>query len=154
MAASATSTLGVIVRDEETSAFFDAAAAGILVIQVCGHCGYRQFPQPFTPGTSRCHACASSDLSWQPVSGHGKLVTWTIMHNRPEPDRTPAPMIIVAVIELDEGPWVHTQLRDVAIQNLTPGLPLSVDFQQPDRGEPLPVFRPVFRPAQRRIPVE
>lgn len=150
MPASAGSTLGVMVRDKQTNAFFDAAAAGTLVIQVCGDCGYRQFPQPFTPGTSHCHACASSDLSWQPVSGQGNLVTWTAMQNRPEPDGTPAPVIIVAVIELDEGPWVHTQLRDVAIQDLTPGLPLRVGFEQPDGGEPLPVFRP----AQRRISVE
>ena len=139
---STASTLGVMVRDEETSAFFDAAAAGTLVVQVCGDCGHRQFPQPFTPGTSRCHGCASSDLSWQPVSGQGNLVTWTVLQNRPQPDGTPAPVVIIGVIELDEGPWVHTQLRDVTIHDLTSGLRLIVDFERPAAGEPLPVFRP------------
>jgi uncharacterized protein len=142
MPASTASTLGVMVRDEETSAFFDAAAAGTLVVQVCGDCGHRQFPQPFTPGTSRCHGCTSSDLSWQPVSGQGNLVTWTVLQNRPQPDGTPAPVVIIGVIELDEGPWVHTQLRDVTIHDLTPGLRLIVDFERPAAGEPLPVFRP------------
>jgi uncharacterized protein len=142
MAASAAPTLGVMVRDDETSAFFAAADAGTLVVQVCGDCGYRQFPQPFTPGTSRCHACASKGLSWQPVSGQGSLITWTVLQNRHGPDDDPAPVVIVAVIELDEGPWVHTQLRDVAVGDLTHGLRLSAGFERPEGGEPLPVFRP------------
>jgi hypothetical protein len=50
--------------------------------------------------------------------------------------------VIIGVIELGEGPWVHTQLRDVAIHDLTPGLRLIVDFERPAAGEPLPVFRP------------
>lgn len=136
------STLGVMVRDDETAAFFDAAGDGKLVVQLCGNCGYRQFPQPFTPSTERCHNCAGTELSWQPVSGRGSLVTWTVLQGRPAADGTPAEVAVVGVVELDEGPWVHTQLRDVDPAALTAGMPLAVAFETPEGGEPLPVFRP------------
>jgi uncharacterized OB-fold protein len=138
----ATCTLGVMVRDAETSAFFDAAANGTLVVQACGRCGYEQFPQPFTPGTAVCHGCGGNELSWQPVTGAGQLVTWTVIQGRPAPDGTAAPVTIIGVVELDEGPWLHTQLFDAATSELKPGLRLVAAFCQPDGGEPLPVFRP------------
>lgn len=135
-------TLGVMVRDDDTAAFFDATAAGRLVVQQCGRCGHRQFPQPFTPGTNRCHACAGSELTWEPVAGTGTLVTWTVVHSRPAPDGTPAPQPVVGVVELDEGPWVHTQLRGVGEgPALAAGLRVQVEFERPDGGETLPVFR-------------
>ena len=134
--------VGVMVRDEETAAFFDAAAAGALVVQQCAGCGERQFPSPFTAGTARCHHCASGGLSWVPVAGTGALVTWTLQQGRPAPDGTPAPVAVLAVVELDEGPWVHTQLRDVDPVALHAGDRFAVEFEQPEGGEPLPVFRP------------
>lgn len=134
--------VGVMVRDEVTAPFFDAAAAGRLVVQLCATCGERQFPAPFTPGTDRCHHCAGDQLSWVPVAGTGALVTWTLQQGRPAPDGTSAPVAVLAVVELDEGPWVHTQLRDVDPAALRAGARLSVRFERPAGGEPLPVFHP------------
>ncbi|HEU0102403.1 MAG TPA: OB-fold domain-containing protein [Mycobacteriales bacterium] len=142
MTTTSTSTLGVMVRDEETAPFFDAAAGGRLAVQQCARCGSRQFPQPFTPGTDRCHSCLSPEVSWEPVSGQGTLVTWTVLRGRPAADGTPAPATVVGVVELAEGPWVHTQLRGVDETALAAGQPFTVAFEQPEGGEPLPVFYP------------
>jgi len=143
MTGTGTPTLGVMLRDDETAPFFEAAGRGQLVVQQCAQCGHRQFPAPFTPGTTRCHTCLSPDLSWQPVRGAGSLVSWTVLRGRPALDGAAAPATVVAVVELEEGPWVHTQLRGVGDgADLAAGLALQVTFEQPDGGEPLPVFLP------------
>lgn len=134
--------LGVLVRDDETAPFLDAAAAGTLVVQQCGRCGGRQFPQPSTPGTDRCHHCAGDALSWVPVAGTGQLVTWTLQQGRPAPDDGTVPVLVLGVVELDEGPWVHTQLRVEDPAALEAGMRLAVQFERPEGGEPLPVFGP------------
>jgi uncharacterized OB-fold protein len=134
--------VGVLARDDETAPFLDAAAAGTLVVQQCGRCAQRQFPSPTTPGTGRCHSCASDALSWVPVAGTGRLVTWTLQQGRPAPDGTPAAVTVLGVVELDEGPWVHTQLRVHEPVALEPDMRLAVQFERPEGGEPLPVFGP------------
>lgn len=135
-------TIGAIVRDEESADFFEATAAGVLTVQLCGECGHRQFPLTFVPSVIRCRACGSAQLTWVPVSGLGGLVTWTHVHHKPAQDGTPRPPTTIAVVELDEGPWVHAQLRS-APPNLHVGLRVAVNFDAAEGGESLPVFAPV-----------
>ncbi len=133
--------VSVIARDDESAEFFDATAQGTLVVQSCATCGHLQYPLTFAPAVIRCRNCGSAELSWVPVAGNGSLVTWTHIHRRPRPDGTPAPVTTVGVVELDEGPWVYTQLRSVP-DELHAGDRVQVAFERADGGEALPVFEP------------
>ena len=57
-----------------------------------------------------------------------------------------AAVTVLALVELDEGPWLHTVLAvsgQQAIGALRAGQRVAASFAHPDEGESYPVFRPV-----------
>jgi uncharacterized OB-fold protein len=134
--------VGPILRDDESAEFFDATADRKLLVQHCAVCGHKQYPLPFAPSVRRCRACASRNLSWEPAAGTGTLVSWTHIHGKPGKDGSPAPVTTVGIVELDEGPWVHTQLRVAPDHALRVGDALQVDFDRAEGGEAVAVFVP------------
>jgi uncharacterized OB-fold protein len=131
--------VGPIARDGESAEFFEAAANNVLLVQQCEQCGHRQYPLPFAPSVGRCRACGSITLTWQAASGSGRLISWTHLHRKPSKDGTPTAVTTVAIVELDEGPWVFTQL-DADPDTLHAGDPVTVSFDRADGGEAVPVF--------------
>jgi uncharacterized OB-fold protein len=138
--------IGVVRRDGRGDAFFDAAAAGRLVIKRCRDCAHW-----YAPEASECPGCGG-ELGWAAASGHATLVSWAISHGRPRQDGTvpgsavPPPAVpppaVLALVELSEGPWLHSRLTEVARADLREGLPLRAHFEHPDEGESYLVFRP------------
>lgn len=62
--------------DELTGPFWAFARQGILAVQRCAQCSSWQHP----PAT-RCQRCnAIGGLSFEPVSGEARLVSWTRVH--------------------------------------------------------------------------
>jgi uncharacterized protein len=52
---------------------------------------------------------------------------------------------VLALVELDEGPWLRTRLEGTGATGtaaLRPGLRVSAHFVHPAEGESYPVFRP------------
>lgn len=62
---------------------------------------------------SHCPVCASRNLAWRKVSGEGKLYTFTVARVPTMPEFTDEMPQILAVVELDEGPHVNTNLVGV-----------------------------------------
>lgn len=135
--------IGVVRRDGRTDAFFDGAAAGRLMIKRCGACASRH-----APDASECPGCGG-ELGWAAASGRATLVSWAISHPRPHRNGPPppaeqppaAPPAVLALVELSEGPWLHSRLMGVARADLREGLPLRAHFEHPDEGESYLVFR-------------
>lgn len=119
-----------LARDDASAPFFDAAADGKLIIRQCA-AGHLSAPQ-----TSTCPRCQSTDLSWTPASGKAQLASYSVIHRRG------ADALPVAIVELEEGPWMRMQLQDVATDDLRVGLPVEVRFATPDGGEPIPYAVP------------
>jgi acetyl-CoA acetyltransferase/uncharacterized OB-fold protein len=131
----------VIRRDERSTPFFDAAAAGRLLIRRCAECG-----RWLAPEAGGCHDCGAEDPGWAPASGHGTLVSWAVLHPRGSPPGQPAALTVLALVELDEGPWLHTGLAVTspeAIAALRAGQRVAASFVHPADGESYPVFTPV-----------
>lgn len=128
-------------RDEDSAAFFDAAADGTLLVRR-GLGGMLLGPEART-----CPETGSAVLDQIPVSGSGALVTWATVHRAPLPILASAVPYVSAVVELAEGPWMMVRLIDVDGAELRAGLPVEVVFVQSgsadDRPghETLPVFR-------------
>lgn len=80
--------------------------------------------------------CASDRIEWVESPGRGEVVTWTIPHRREGATTTPS--YVVAIVELDEGPWMH--VHAAAEVALHAGQPVMVTFAPVPEGEPLPVL--------------
>src|SRR6059058_3205061 len=121
-------------RDDASAAFFDAAARQRLVVRQCigGH-------GLFAPELERCPRCGGV-LGWIDVSGHAQLVSWAVVHRSPHPAFAELVPFVTAVVELDEGPWLHARLVVDDASRLEPGIALDVAFAQPPGGESVPYF--------------
>ncbi|MEV5646782.1 OB-fold domain-containing protein [Nocardia sp. NPDC052254] len=81
-----------------------------------------------------------------PSSGAGSVVSWRVVDRagfRGEPGS-----LTVAVVELDEGPWVYTSLEGEV--PLVPDRPVRVHFQPCPREDRFPVFVVCADPEHRR----
>jgi uncharacterized OB-fold protein len=120
----------------ETEEFWAGTRRGELRIQHCNNCGRNYFyPRPF------CRYCQSRNVEWRTVSGLGTLVSYVINY-RPVPPAAADEPQVIALIELDEGPRMMSNIVGVAPEpdNLPLDSRVRVDFEP--RGEQvLPVFR-------------
>jgi uncharacterized protein len=95
------STLELDAIDE---AYQAALAEGRLVLQVCA-CGQRWLPPRAT-----CSACLAASWTWQTAEGSGRLKSWVVYHvafHEAFRERLP---YNVALVELDEGPRLITNI--------------------------------------------
>lgn len=130
--------IGTLRRDGRTDPFFDGTAAERLMIRRCEACD-----RWFAPDATSCPGCGTEELTWAAATGHASLVTWTISHGRPAKDGTAPEPAVLALVELDEGPWLYARLDGVG--ELAEGLPLEAHFVHPAEGESYLIFRPAGR---------
>ena len=124
--------------EDESRPYWEAAAKGQLLIKRCAACGQaHHYPRPFCPN------CWSEDVSWEQASGRGTLYTYsTIFRNDLAPfDAWGA--YVAAVVELDEGPKVMTNIVECTPEQLSVGMPVEVVFRELTDEFAAPVFRPV-----------
>lgn len=121
-----------------TAPYWEAAARGELVIQTCRSCGFRPFPP-----RAHCPACGASELTWQPVSGKGSVYTYTVARRAPHPVFAEQCPMVIAVVELEEGPRLMTNVIGCDPAEVSVGMAVQVDFDPIDDSDlMLPVFRP------------
>ncbi len=127
--------------DDASRPFWDATKAGQLLIKRCAACGRAHFyPRPF------CPYCWSEQVSWEEASGRATLYTWSVVYQNdlpPFPGRVP---YVAAIIDLEEGPRMMSNIVDCPFDKLAMGMALEVTFRE----ETDDITLPVFRPAQAR----
>jgi uncharacterized OB-fold protein len=123
--------------DASTQAFWDGARRGVLRIKRCRACGAAHYyPRPF------CPVCWSTDVDWIDTAGTGTLYTYSVVHVNDLPSFRERVPYVVAIVELDEGPRMETNVVDCPLDELRVGMRLTVTFE--DEGE---LVLPRFRPA-------
>lgn len=125
-----------VYGDPLSQPFWEAAARHELVVQRCTACGHHQFyPRPY------CLKCQSDGVEWVKARGTGTVYSMSVVHMAPGPGFTPP--YIVAVVELEEGPRLTTNL--VESDSFKIGDPVQVTWRERADGPPVPVFRPWSR---------
>jgi uncharacterized OB-fold protein len=117
--------------DPTTAPFWRAARERRLVVQRCTACGAHQFyPRPF------CLMCSASALEWVEVSGRATVYSKTTVRIPVIDELTPP--YVVAIVTLDEGPRLTTNLvgDEPAI-----GDRVSLTWRERADLPPLPVFQ-------------
>lgn len=78
------------------------------------------------------------------MSGRGTVASYIIVHHPPNPwFELP---IAVATIELDEGPRVISNLREIPLGDIELGMEVEAFFAPTEGGLAVPLFRPRARP--------
>lgn len=126
------------VPTPETAPFWEGMRAHRLRIQRCNDCGRAYFyPRPF------CPVCFSANVAWFTASGRATLHAYEIIHRAPPAFASDAPYVL-AVVELEEGPRMMTNLVDVEPEpsRLPVDMPLQIVYDDTTDGVTLPKFRP------------
>jgi len=123
-----------IRRDDFSATFFDAAKEGRLLVHRCRSCCF-----DFEPAARRCSRCQSENVSWIEVSGEGRLVTWAVPQVRNKAKQM-VPSYAIAIVELDEGPWLHAHVASDALGVLDVDARVKISFENVPDGESLPVI--------------
>lgn len=116
--------------------YWAALDEGRLTFQCCDECGNK-----WLPPRAECPRCWSQHWRWQEASGRATIVSWVVYHTAFDArfrDRLP---YNVAVVQLDEGPRMVTNLIDVppdARDLISRAVRLSIVR---DLGRSLPRFR-------------
>jgi uncharacterized OB-fold protein len=130
------STRPAPVVTDDSAVFWDAAAAGRLIAQRCGSCGrLRHPPRPMCP---QCH---SLDIDVVELAGTGTIYSYAILHH-PQNPAFEYP-VLAALVDLDEGIRVVSNLTDVDKGDIRIGMRVEVHFADAGNGSKVPLFRPV-----------
>lgn len=129
----------VPVPDGSSAKYWAAAAAGEMLLQACRSCGAYQFYPRLA-----CRECGGVP-EWRKASGRGIVHTFTVIHqngSRAFRERVP---YVVAMVELEEGPRMMSNVVDCLPEEVHIGMPVVVCFVTVEEGVAIPQFRP--RPA-------
>jgi uncharacterized OB-fold protein len=123
--------------EDESRPFWDAARNGELLLKECGACGkVFHYPRPF------CPHCWSEKVAWRRASGRATLYTFSTVHVNDLPPFKEMLPYVAAIVDLEEGVRMTTQLTHCDAASLRIGMPLEVAFRPLTDDIVLPVFRP------------
>jgi uncharacterized protein len=117
--------------------FWEACRAGELRYQRCRACGLANFPP-----SEHCRQCLSGELAWTLSGGVGEIYSWTVVYRPVTAEFTPpyAP----AIVTLDEGYQMLTNIVGAAPDELAIGMRVQVQFHAVGPDVMLPYFKPYF----------
>ena len=121
-----------------TEEFWEATKKGELLVQWCGACNAAIFyPREV------CPQCLSSEsLEWRPSAGKGTVYAYSVQHRPANPTMADRVPYTVALVELDEGIRMMSNIIDCAPDDVSVGMPVTVAWEDLSDGRKLPQFSP------------
>jgi|SRR5581483_4194716 len=108
---------------EGADPFLDAAREGKLLIQRCADCEkYQFYPRQV------CVHCGSSSVEWAEASGRGTVHTYTVIHQNGMPGWRDELPYVAAIIDLEEGARMTSNVVDIEPADVQIGMPVEVTF--------------------------
>jgi uncharacterized OB-fold protein len=121
----------------ETKPYWDSCRRGQLLIQKCDSCGEYQF---YPRGI--CANCWSNDIQWITSSGKGTVWTFTVTYQNGTPGFAEDVPYVLALVELEEGVRMFTNIVECDPRSVTIGMPVEVTFVQATNQISVPYFKP------------
>jgi uncharacterized protein len=124
--------------DTESAPFWNGVRQHKLLVQECARCGTRRFP-----ATTYCAHCQSGESRWIECTGRGEVFSWVVVRH-PVPKETYANEVpyVVALITLDEGPRLVSNIVGCDPHAVEAGMRVKVRFEDQSDGTVLPKFEP------------
>jgi uncharacterized OB-fold protein len=124
----------------QSKPFWDAARDGYLLLPRCDHCG--AFHTYFEPW---CSHCGHEGVHWERLKGHGKIWGNCRFHRAYFPGFESELPYNVAIVELDEGPRLVTNIVGVptgALDEFPIGMEVDAVFDPVTADVTLVKFKP------------
>ncbi len=120
----------------ETQPYWDGCKKHELRVQQCRACGhYQLYPRIY------CTACMSEEVEWVTASGRGTVLSFTTVHRpvtKAFADEVP---YVVALITLDEGPQLMSNIVGCPPGQVQIGKTVEVTFEDWTEEISVPKFR-------------
>ncbi|MFC1982805.1 Zn-ribbon domain-containing OB-fold protein [Chloroflexota bacterium] len=124
------------VPNADTLPFWEGCKQHKLLIQRCKACGHHQFYPRHV-----CTNCMSLEPEFVPSTGRGEIYTFIVVHRAPTKVFEPEIPYVVAVIQLDEGVRMMSNIVDCPIDAVKIGMRVEVFFDDVSDSIALPRFK-------------
>ena len=123
-------------HSELAAPYWEGAALGRLMIQHCDDCDTAIFPpKPL------CPKCWSASVAWREASGQARIESFSVVYRAPNETFAPEVPYVVALVLLDEGPRMMTNIVDCPPEQVEIDMRVRAVFTQYE-GFVLPQFEP------------
>ncbi len=112
------------LRDELQLPFCDACRGAIF------------YPRDF------CPSCGGRAVTWRRCSGRGTVYSYSVIHTHPDPAFKQRLPYTVALVTLEEGARLMTEIVDCPPESVRVGMAVAVKFRRVSEDAALPVFAP------------
>jgi uncharacterized OB-fold protein len=110
------------VRGPLDDEFWAWCAKGELRLQACARCGRLSWPV-----VAACEHCGGDELSWAPMSGRGRIVSWCTFEHDYYGGAIPTPYETI-LVELEEGPLFISNPLGLNWREIEFGMPVKLAF--------------------------
>jgi uncharacterized protein len=122
----------------DAAPYWQGARERKLLLQRCGACGtVRFYPRAL------CPSCWSDGADWIEASGRGRVHSYTVIHRPPAPAFAARVPYVVALVDLEEGPRMMTNVVGEGAHDVRIDDPVRVTFEERAGGFVLPQFERV-----------
>jgi uncharacterized OB-fold protein len=124
--------------DKDSEVYWEGARRHELLLQRCGACQkFRFYPR------SVCPFCLSDTFEWTESTGRGTVYSFTVIHRAPSRAFQGKVPYVLALIELDEGIRMMSNVVDTDPAEVRIGMRVEVVFDDVTSEVTLPKFRPL-----------
>lgn len=124
--------------NSETAPYWEGCREGELRLQRCAACAGLQFYPRLL-----CSHCGARDLTWVAASGNGRVRSFTIVRRAVSAAYEQDVPYVVALIELQEGPTMMSNVVGCDPEAVAIGMPVRVTFERWTDEISMPLFQPV-----------
>jgi uncharacterized OB-fold protein len=107
-----------------------------LRMQKCTQCGFIRFPVSIV-----CPKCHAMDAEWVKLSGKGIIYSYVIYRIAYHPAYQNDIPYVVAIIQLEEGPRMESNITGCRMEDVKINLPVEVIFEDVTDTVTLPKFQ-------------
>ncbi len=123
--------------NSDTEPFWSGCLRHELRFQKCIRCGHVRYPAAVI-----CPHCLSREAGWIVSSGHGSVYTYAVYHFLYHPGFAGDIPYVVAIVELDEGPHLLTNIVKCRPEDVRCGMEVVPFWDEAAAGVTIPKFRP------------
>ena len=109
----------------ESHVFWDGAKEKKLMLPRCNTCGQFWFPP-----SQRCRHCLSGDFAWVESKGDGRIYSFVVYHRVYHPAFEQDVPYVVAIVELDEGPRLLSNIVGTPADGVRCDARVRVSFEE------------------------
>ena len=121
---------------EDNAPFWEGCKRRQLLLQRCGKCGHHRDASPV------CPLCLAPEHDWVAASGRGSVYSWVVVHQRYSKAFEDDLPYNVAIVELEEGPRLMSNVVGIPNEEIRAGLDVEVTWDEVTDEITLPRFRP------------